>query len=71
MTNPMTRIHNVETDEIIDREMTDDEYALYLEALKDPILSQIEIEALEAKKVALEKLEKLGLSVDDLKALNF
>jgi hypothetical protein len=27
MTNPMIRIHNTETDEIIDREMTDEETA--------------------------------------------
>ena len=31
MANPTIRIHNVETDEIIDREMTDDEYAAYQE----------------------------------------
>lgn len=30
MANPMIRIHNAETDEIIDREMTDAEYADYL-----------------------------------------
>lgn len=29
MTNPMIRIHNTETDEIIDREMTDEEFADY------------------------------------------
>lgn len=26
MANPMIRIHNIETDEIIDREMTDEEF---------------------------------------------
>jgi hypothetical protein len=29
MTNPTIRIHNVETDEIIDREMTAEEFAEY------------------------------------------
>lgn len=29
MANPMIRIHNTETDEIIDREMTDAEFAEY------------------------------------------
>jgi hypothetical protein len=29
MTKPMIRIHNTETDEIIDREMNDDEFAIY------------------------------------------
>jgi hypothetical protein len=28
-TNPIIRIHNIETDEIIDREMTDSEFAQY------------------------------------------
>ena len=31
MANPMIRIHNTETDEIIDREMTDEEFAAYQE----------------------------------------
>lgn len=30
MTKPMIRIHNVETDEVIDREMTDAEYDQHL-----------------------------------------
>ena len=29
MTKPLIRIHNVETDEIIDREMTNDEFTKY------------------------------------------
>jgi hypothetical protein len=31
MTKPIVKIHNIETDEIIEREMTDDEFALYEE----------------------------------------
>lgn len=69
MTNPMTRIHNTETNEIIDREMTDDEYALYKDSFKDPILSKEELEAEAAKSAAKAKLEALGLTFDDLKAL--
>ena len=45
MPNPMIRIHNTETDEVIDREMTDAEYAAYKaeikafeESLKTPLL---------------------------------
>lgn len=30
MPNPMIRIHDVSTDEIIDRKMTDEEYEAYL-----------------------------------------
>ena len=69
MTNPMTRIHNTETGEIIDREMTNDEYALYQDSLKDPILSEAEIKANSDKAEAQAKLEALGLTSDDLKAL--
>jgi len=29
-TKPIIRIHNIETDEVIDREMTDAEYEIYL-----------------------------------------
>ena len=29
MTKPMVRIHNIETNEIIDREMTDEEFFIY------------------------------------------
>jgi hypothetical protein len=69
MTNPMTRIHNVETGEIIDREMTEDEYATHLNSFKDPILSVKELEEKEAKEAALVKLAALGLTTDDLRAL--
>jgi hypothetical protein len=69
MTNPMTRIHNTETGEIIDREMTDEEFALYQESFKDPILSEAEIKANSEKAEAQAKLEALGLTADDLKAL--
>jgi len=31
MPNPMTRIHDLATDTVVDREMTDEEYAQYLE----------------------------------------
>jgi hypothetical protein len=32
MSNPTTRIHNIETGEVIEREMTDAEYASFLES---------------------------------------
>lgn len=45
MPNPMIRIHNTETDEIVDREMTDAEYKAYKdeitafeELIKTPLL---------------------------------
>jgi hypothetical protein len=67
MSNPMIRIHNVETDEIIDREMTDEEFA----ALKE---SKLEIEALakadaEKAKAKTALLERLGITADEAKLL--
>ncbi len=35
MTKPMIRIHDLETNEIIDREMTDDEYKIYQGQIDD------------------------------------
>ena len=32
MPNPIVRIHDISTDEIIDREMTDEEFAVYEQA---------------------------------------
>ena len=70
MTNPMIRIHNTETDEIIDREMTEEEYAKY-EAGKIVQAEQkaIEEKAVADKETAQAKLEALGLTTEDLKAL--
>ena len=70
MTKPMIRIHNAETNEIIDREMNDLEFAQY-EA--DKLAETTRIAETEAKATAKEtaqaKLTALGLTVDDLKAL--
>ena len=70
MTNPIIRIHNTETNEIIDREMNDVEFAQYQ---KDQIELQArktaEDQAIEKREAALSKLAALGLTADDLKAL--
>jgi len=65
MKNPMIRIHNIETDEIIDREMTDEEAA----ALLPNPLSKEEQAQLDAKNAAQAKLAALGLTAEDLSAL--
>ena len=65
MTKPMIRIHDIETNEIMDREMTDEEIA----ALLPNPLSKEEQQALDAKLAAQAKLAALGLTTDDLKAL--
>jgi predicted RNA-binding protein Jag len=77
MTKPMIRIHNTETDEVIDREMNDVEFAKYeidlaqIEAEKKAQLAKIaEAEAkAQAKAAAESKLAALGLTTDDLRAL--
>lgn len=65
MTKLMIRIHDIETDKVIDREMTDEEAA----ALLPNPLSEEEQAQLDAKNAAQAKLEALGLTADDLKAL--
>lgn len=67
MPKPTIRIHNAETNEIIDREMTDVEFKVWDEANKAD--EQAKITAESKRSAALAKLEALGLNVDDLKAL--
>ena len=70
MSNPITRIHNAETDEVIDREMTDAEFEQF-EADKEAgeqRLAEIAAKA-SAKAAAQAKLAELGLTVEDLTAL--
>lgn len=64
---PMVRIHDLSTNEIIDREMNDEEFAQY-EA--DQALNKAAEEAkakAEADKAAL--LTRLGLTEDELKTI--
>ena len=63
----MIRIHNAETDEVIDREMTDAEFAIY-EAEQEAIkLLKAEADAKATEKQAIA--ERLGLTADELKLL--
>ena len=67
MTNPMIKIHNVETGEVIEREMTKaeaDQYALDSAAA---IAKQADEAAKAAEKSAL--LAKLGITEDEAKLL--
>ena len=67
MTNPTVRIHNTETDEVIDREMTEAEFAQWQ---ADKLKIQSETEAIEKKatdKAAL--LAQLGITADQAKLL--
>ena len=57
MSNPMVRIHNAETNEVIDREMTNDEFKAYqAQQSIDAAEKQKLIDAAEAKTALLAKL---------------
>lgn len=66
-TRPMVRIHNIETNEVIDREMNDAEFAQY-EADQTAAAAQAAAEATKAaEKEAL--LERLGITADEAKLI--
>jgi hypothetical protein len=67
MPKPMIRIHNTETDEIIDREMNAEEFKQYQADLAINNARLAEIEANASAKSAL--LERLGLTDDEAKLL--
>ncbi len=67
MTKPMVRIHNTETDEVIDRQMNDDEFAEYqADKAARAVADKAKAKA-EAEKAAL--LVRLGLTEDELKTI--
>lgn len=63
----MIRIHNTQTDEVIDREMTDSEFELYQIELAENAAKKAELEAKEAQRQAI--LDRLGLTADEAKLL--
>lgn len=70
MKRPIIRIHNTQTDEVIDREMDDIEFAQYQIDKAEAEARQAEAEAKAAAKAAAQaKLAALGLSIEDLQAL--
>jgi len=70
MTKPTIRIHNIETNEVIDREMTDAEFAQYqIDKAKAEEVAKAEEDKAIAKATAEAKLAALGLTTQDLKAL--
>lgn len=70
MSNPIKVIHDVETGEILEIEMTDSEYASHLKSIEDAQAAiKAENLAKEAKVIALNKLTALGLTEADLRAL--
>jgi hypothetical protein len=70
MTKPTIRIHNAETDEVIDREMTNAEFAQYkIDKINAEARAVKAQERIDARAAAQAKLEALGLTVEDLQAL--
>ena len=71
---PTIKIHNATTNEVIEREMNDEELKQYkndeaLEKERIELQAISEAEKAAAKSAAEAKLEALGLTADDLKAL--
>jgi hypothetical protein len=67
MTRPMIRIHNTETDEIIDREMTAAEFKIYEADQAARKIRKAEAEAKAQAKAAI--LDRIGLTADELKTI--
>lgn len=67
MSNTMIRIHNTETDEVIDREMTDAELAKYEIDKARGEAMKAEIKAKATARAAL--LSKLGISESEARLL--
>lgn len=63
----MIRIHNTETNEVIDREMTDDEFEIYQAKQIKIKQEKIEAEAKATAKAAL--LAQLGITEEQAKLL--
>jgi DNA-binding NarL/FixJ family response regulator len=70
MANPEIRIHNLETGQIIDREMTTEEYNAYKAQQAEAAAQQAEADAkASARASALAKLAALGLTSDEIASL--
>lgn len=66
-TRPTVRVHNMETNEIIDREMSDEEFAQHQALQAQYEASKAEADAKAAEKAAL--LTRLGITADEAKLL--
>lgn len=67
MTKPIIKIHNTQTNEVIDREMNAEEFAQYNADKAAQAAAQAEAEAKAAEKAAL--LDRLGISAEEAKLL--
>jgi hypothetical protein len=67
MSKPTIRIHNTETNEIIDREMNDAEFEQYEADKAAQSIARAEAEAKATAKA--EILDRIGLTADELKTI--
>jgi len=67
MTRPMIRIHDLSTDEVIDREMNDAEFAQYEADQAAQAALAAELAAKAEQKAAL--LERLGITEEEAQLL--
>lgn len=67
MTKPQVKEHNSETDEVIIRDMTNEEYQAYLDNQVAISAHEEKVKADEIAKTAL--LAKLGITADEAKLL--
>lgn len=66
-TRPMVRIHDLETNEVIDREMNDAEFAQYEAEQAAQAAAQAEADAKTAARQAL--LNRLGITAEEAQLL--
>jgi hypothetical protein len=67
MSRPIIRIHNQETNEVIDREMNDAEFAQYEAEQSAQAVLQAEADARTAQRQAL--LNRLGITEEEARIL--
>ena len=67
MSKPTIRIHNTETDEVIDREMNDEEFAAYEANQVATAARQAEAASKETQRQVI--LDRLGLTADEARLL--
>ena len=67
MSKPMIRIHNTKTNEVIDREMNNAEYAVWQADIESQNEAKAEEETKATAKAAL--LSKLGITAEEARLL--
>ena len=63
MSRPTIRIHNIKTNEVVDREMNNDEFAIYEAEKAAELARQAEVETKATNKAKL--LKKLGITAEE------